>query len=284
MKITPQCVAAIAAAATLLAASSAIAQTTSFNTGSLGSPGNGTNTANVTLGLSGAISAGNDLAVGYAGGAHTSVDFNPALNPAAGSPFTIEFWAKPGIVVDDALGPAPVFNRVSSGSRSGWVFFQRSGATGWNFRMYDGNGSNTGFDLTGGTYSVNAWSHVVAVWDGSTPLLYVDGLLADNTSTGSGIYNASSQAKFTIGSYDDSANPFTGSIDETAFYQTALNPAQILAHFNAAASPIAGTYSSLIHSDGAVEYLQNNPIPEPSSVALIGLGLAGCGFNRFRRK
>jgi hypothetical protein len=274
-------------AGALLAVSSVAAQSTSFNTGTLGSAGNGINTADVTLNLSGAISAGGDLAVGYAGGAHTQLSYNPALNPPASSAFTIEFWAKPYEAVNESVGPAPVFNRVTTSPRSGWVFFQRTPATGWEFRMYDGNSSNVGFNVRAGTYTVDTWTHVVTVWDGIAPVIYVDGLPATGVSNvnGSGIYNPSTTAKLTLGSYDDGLNPYNGALDEFAFYNTALSPDQILAHYNAAFSPTAGTYSSLVKADGAVEYLQNNPVPEPTSVALIGLGLSGCaGFKRFRRK
>jgi hypothetical protein len=282
MKILLRTAALSAITGTLLTAA-ASAQTVSFNSGSLGAAGNGENSADVTLGLPGAVSAGGDTAVGYGGGARTTVPFNTALNPSSSSPFTVEFWAKPFADTDDAVGPSPLFNRVTSGDRSGWVFFQRSPTTGWNFRMYDGNGSTVGFDLTGGSNAADTWSHVVAVWNGTTPFLYVNGALADDTSTGSGSYNASSSAILSLGSYDDGNNPFNGAVDEMAFYRSALTPLQILGHFNAASSPTAGTYSSLVLADGAVEYLQN-AVPEPSAVSLMALGLIGCGaLKRFPR-
>ncbi len=254
---------------------------TSYNSGSGGAALDATNINNPVEGLPGAVTAGGDTAMGYSGGSHTQINYQPALNPPSGSPFTIEFWAKPGTLVDDNLGPAPVFNRVSAGNRSGWVFFQRSPATGWNFRMYNGAGSAVGVDLTGGTANVDAWSHVVVTWDGAIPILYVNGLLADNSSVGNGVYNASTAANFSIGSYDDGANAFNGAIDETAFYGSALTPAQIQNHFNLATSAVPGAYSSAILIDGATLYLRN--IPEPSSMALAALGLLSAGSRRSRR-
>jgi hypothetical protein len=264
---------AAAFAVILHAAPSATAQTTSVNSGSLGVSGNAINTADVVHNLAGPLTAPGDFAVGYAGGARTTLGYHPALNPAANQPFTIEFWAKPFAITDDDDGPSPVFNRVSSGNRSGWVFFQRSPTSGWNFRMYNGVADALGFDLTGGTNAQDVWSHVVVVWNGISPVMYVNGALADDTSGGSGVYNASTSATLSLGSYDNGANPFNGSIDEFAFYQTALTPLQISTHFATAASATPNAYRDTVIADGAVEYLQN--IPEPSSALLLGLGMIG---------
>jgi hypothetical protein len=279
---------ATAFAVILHAAPSATAQTTSFNSGSLGVSGNAINTADVVPNLAGPLAAPGDFAVGYGGGARTTLGYHPALNPAANQPFTIEYWAKPFAITDDNVGPSPLFNRVSSSPRSGWVFFQRSPATGWNFRMYDGNGSNLGWDLTGGSNAQDAWSHIVVVWNGISPVLYVNGTLADDTNASSpplpsGIYNASTAATLSLGSYDDGANPFNGSVDEFAFYQTALTPLQIANHFTTAASTTPNAYRDAVIADGAVEYLQN--IPEPSSALLLGLGMiGGAMLKRTRRQ
>jgi hypothetical protein len=145
--------------------------------------------------------------------------------------------------------------------------------------MYNGSGSTVGIQLTGGTYTPGTWSQVDAVWDGTAPKLYVNGVDTGATVTGPGGYNASTSAIFSVGSYDTGSNPFTGGVDETAFYGTALSPAQILAHFNAASN--ASTYSSLVVADGAVEYLRND-IPEPSAALLTTFGLVGCGVLKRR--
>jgi len=239
--------------------------TASYNTGSLGAAGNGANTADLVLDQPGVVAAGGDHATYYAAGARTTIPWQASLNPPAGSPFTIEFWAKPAASDND---DAPVFNRVTTGNRSGWVFFQRAPATGWNLRMYNGAGSAMAWDLTGGTSILNQWSHVVAVWNGSSAKLYVNGTLADesNDPGASGAYNASTAATFCVGSYDTGGSPITGLVDEVAFYHSVLTSAQILGHYNTASSSIPGAYSSLVKGDGAVLYLQQNP---PS----VGIGL-----------
>jgi hypothetical protein len=244
--------------------------TTSYNTGSLGTAGDGTNTGGVVLEQPGAVAAYGDYSTSYAGGQRTTVPFRSELNPPSGSPFTVEFWARPTASDGD---DCPLFNRVSDGNRSGWAFFQRGATVGWNLRMYNGTGGDLGWSLTGGTATLDAWSHVVAVWNGSSATLYVNGALANDGSTpgGNGVYNASTAAIFSVGAYDNGSGPYVGRVDEIALYPSALTAAQILSHFNLASGSVAGAYSAQVLADGAVEYLQQNP--PAVSIARSGLDM-----------
>jgi hypothetical protein len=285
----------VLAASLLLAGAASAAITSSLNSGSLGSFGDLTNDDGVTFApglLSGSSNPG-DLTAYYPGGPlgpgnpagpNSFLNYNAALNPAANQPFTIEFWANPGSEVTTGAGRAPVFNRVSASPRSGWVFFQRDVNSGWNFAMYNGTGSTLGWDLTGGTAPANAWSHVVATWNGTSAALYVNGVLADNSNTAglNGVYNASTSAVLSLGAYDNGDNSFLGGVDETAFYNIALTPDRILAHFQAATSLTLDAYTSEVFADHPVEYVQN--VPEPGSIALLGLALGGVATIRRRRR
>ncbi len=234
------------------------APTTSYNTGSLGTAGDAANTTDVVVDQPGALAAGRDYSCQYGTVANTTttIPFQTALNPAAGSPFTIEFWAKPTASDND---DAPVSNRQASGNRSGWVFFQRAGAIGWNFRMYNGNGSALGWDITGGTATVGSWSHVVVVWDGSTASMYVNGQAVVATNGGNGVYNPNTTENLYVGSLISGGSPSNGYVDEVAYYPSALTPTQILNHYNMASSTVLGAYSAMVIADGATEYLQQNP-------------------------
>jgi hypothetical protein len=253
-------------------AGTAFAATTSINTGSLGSAANGSNSDTVTTTTG--VLGGSDRAAGYASDttALTTIPFQSGLNPASGSAFTIEFWANPA---STAANPnsSPVSNRVSTNPRSGWAFFQRTNA--WSFIMYSGTGTAAGWDLTGGTATLNEWSHVVATWNGSAAALYVNGVLADDTNAGglSGIYNASTTATFGVGGITNVVgdnSPFRGgSVDEVAFYGSALTPAQILNHYNLATSN-PDVYHATVLADGALLQLTN--VPEPTTALLAGLG------------
>ncbi len=266
----------------LLLAASGHAATTSYNTGSLGAVANGTISNNALLAQPGALAVAGDQSIGSSGnsGANSVVGYQASLNPSFGSAFTIEFWANPsGSDTDDAV----VSNRTHSGNRSGWVFFQRGPGVGWNFRMYNGNSGNIGFDITGGTSVIGLWSHVVAVWDGTAPKLYVNGVDTAATVTGTGVYNVNAPGvNFSVLAHDTGASPYNGLVDETAIYGSALTPAQIANHYSKAASTTPGDYKNAVLGDGALVLYSYSPVPEPASAVMIGLGLAG--ILRRRRK
>lgn len=286
---------ATSAAAFLLSAVFAGASSVSLNTGSLGAAANGSNSDGVTLSTNSPLSVAGDSSAVYGGGStanpiNTTIAYHSAVNPAATSPFTIEFWVNPG--VDGDTGWAPVFNRVSTGDRSGWTFFQRGSSAsatsgGWNLALYSGSGSSVGKQITGGgsSFVVGSWTQVVGVWDGTDLSLYINGVNTGAAASGAG-YKASSTATFSVGSYETGSNSTaaTSYVDETAFYNTALSAAQIQAHFNAASSTTAGVYSDLVKADGALVYLQNNAVPEPAGASLAALGLLGALTRRGRKR
>lgn len=147
--------------------------------------------------------------------------------------------------------------------------------------MYNGTGSTAGWDLTGGTAVVGEWSHVVATWDGSAARLYVNGLLADDTNSGLGGYNASTAAIMAVGGLSNGESPFRGGlIDEVAFYGSALSGGQILNHFNLALND-PGAYQGAVREAGALLQLTN--IPEPTGMLLLGIGGLALLGRRTRR-
>jgi hypothetical protein len=257
------------------------------NSGSLGTNGNGLyfGAGHRALGV---LAADPNAAASFDGsGVRVAVPYTPALNPPASKPFTVEAWVLPTI---DGAGnaQAPLFNRHSpeGANRQGWVFFQRgstaSSADGFNFRMYNENGSSQSIDITGGSYNVGEWTHLAATWDGTTATLYVNGV---NAGSQAGSYVANSDAPFTIGAYganNPGDDPFTGSIDEVAFYTNALSSTQIANHYNNALSASPSTnYAALVLNDGAVEYLRLNEASPLYNVAVNSgsIGAAGDGIH-----
>ncbi|MBL9135372.1 MAG: LamG domain-containing protein [Verrucomicrobiales bacterium] len=269
-----------------------------YNLGSAGASGNATN---FNVYPTGGALAGDANPAGYhdGAGARNIIPFHPALNPPATESFTIEAWIQPGVEVTDAPGPAPLMNRYSysGANRQGWVFFQRSPETGWNFRTYTGEGSSTGINITGqasnpGAGKAGTWNHLVAVWDGpaSTASLFVNG---EKVAEASGAYAANTDdhdpaeavrgpAGLSIGSYNNTepgANPFHGAVDEVALYAAKLSDAQILAHFQSGTNAQRTTdYAALVLADKPVAYLRFDE-PSPGADVAVNLGSLGAAGN-----
>lgn len=245
------------------------------NYGSLGAAGNGGSINSHPVG--GVLAGSTDSAAYYNGtGARTLVPFQADNNPPEGQSFTVEAWFMVTQEVTDSPGPCPLFNRISSGDRSGWVFFQRSPETGWNFRMYNGSGSTVGVDVTGQASSPNAgkagtWSHMVVTWDGpnSTATMYING---ENVGSATGTFKANTAANppsLSVGSYDTGSNPFVGAVDEVAIYKKVLTEAQITAHYqNGTNATRTASYDSVVVADGAVEYLRLNETSPDKDLAV----------------
>jgi hypothetical protein len=256
------------------------------NMGLLQSEAPGINTAEVVHPVAGALAGASDTAYTYHwrnGSSTTQLPHNPAMNPPASQPFTIEAWFRP---TSDRQNPGacPMNNRyVKSSNRTGWVFFQRSPnasyngvpgneGIGWNFRMYTGTGGG-GQDVTSGPdhpYTIGQWQHVVATWSGGevlegtetvigTSSLYIDGVLAATNPNCKYTANSSqpedgdpaNAADFAIGSYNANSglgnNPFEGDVDEVAFYGALLTPEQIAAHYAAGIDRLGSAqYANLV--------------------------------------
>ncbi len=266
-----------------------------YNAGSAGAILNGTH-RNVRHQAPGVLIASTNTASSFDGTpasaadrSRTLVPFNGALNPVNGSqPFTIEAWVRPTIEENTVAGQAPLFNRHSAGNRQGWVFFQRASSAvpgrtqGWNFRMYNQNGSSQSIDLTGGSYVVGDWCHLVVVWSGSSATMYVNGV---QVATQAGSYAPNTDVPFGIGSYSaDSAgdNPFTGDIDEVAYYPAALSATQVSEHYDNAFDGLpVESYADMVKGDGASLHFR---MDEPSGDRVIAvnqgtLGAAGNGLH-----
>lgn len=95
----------------------------------------------------------------------------------------------------------------------------------------------TGAAVSSPPISLNAWHHVVGTFDGATIKVYIDGALAGSTPAVTPFTPTMwHQVNFLIahGRYGDNAvATFPGSLDEIAFYNYALTPAQVAAHYAA---------------------------------------------------
>jgi len=274
------------------------------NSGSLGAAGNATN-LNTHLVNDGAVAGSYEPATYFDTTAVTMVPWNAALNPNASNDFTVEGWFKPTTdgTFGNFAGPSPIMNRFSPGvapytNRQGWVFFQRSpdssysnpDGVGWTFRTYTGVNEDVGVQITSQVpYRLGEWQYVAVVWSGAaqSATMYINGtnvVTGTNTSSDPNAYAANTDqpgaptgsAGFAIGEYNNtgaSQDPFSGAIDEVAFYSTQLTPLQILAHYqNATNASRTVAYNTLVESDGPVGYWQLDDLPAATNDMAINEG------------
>ena len=88
-----------------------------------------------------------------------------------------------------------------------------------------------------GSPVVGAWSHVVATFDGSVTVIYLDGVeVGRNSGSAAGPIGGGPGALVIGDTPQGQFNKLAGDLDELAIYGSALSPAQVAAHFQAAGS------------------------------------------------
>ena len=190
------------------------------------------------------------------------VPYHSALNQAL--PFTAEFWARPDQQGTLVCPYASV--DFSQDPRFGWLFYQDNPAGKWFFRLYTTSGNTA---INGGTVTALDWQHVVAVFDGASLSLYVNGALVAGPTAVTGTFTpvTNPNIPLSMGGRGDGAGGsfgYSGDIDEVAFYTNVLSGAQILAHYQAGTNPATADYSALVLASNPAGYWR---LGEPAYVA-----------------
>jgi len=268
-------------------------------------------TSGVVYSMPGAIVGDADRASYYDFTTRTEIPYNSAINTPNTQSFSVEAWIYPvSDAVGNGMGT--MCNRwTQGGNRQGWVMYQRAPDTnhsttagpglGWEVRMYNDLDGSGHLDVTSSQpFTLGKWQHVVFVYDAvevtnATLTIYIDGHPAatniwaatDNVTPGYGPCTGdhppdqavNGQPAMSLGGYNNAnsgtagfANPWTGGIDEFAWYGSKLTAAQVLAHYQNGTNAARTTpYATLIKSDNPVVYLRLNEVaPGPDTAFNIG--------------
>lgn len=189
---------------------------------SSGNGHDGTYQNSPTLGAAGALNVGSDAAVTFTqpGTEHVSVADDAAFDSAD---YSVEFWFKT--------------------STDNQQIVLRSNA--WGASLLSGgiqaiSYNDANLSTPSGTFNDDAWHHVVIVHDYSgtgVATLYVDGSSVSTDSSLTTSNNSASSSAITIAN-NGGVGGFTGTLDEFAYYTSALSAARVQAHYDAATGPV----------------------------------------------
>ena len=231
---------------------------------------NGVYASGTVRGVAGAIADDTDKAVRGAT-ATPSMTANAASLPAGDGARTLEAWFRTDVsegVQFPIVGYANneiLFYRDGNGTR---LIYRSLWANEWHNVI-----------TAGPAYPLNAglWHHVAVAFDGTTSVLYVDGVAVGSSASGTG-------ATDVVGATLRAGG--IGDVDEVAVYAAALSPDRVAAHWtrgNSAASTCAAwptsPYAGTVRSDSPILYYR---LGEPTSSSRVSYDVAGSCRNGSR--
>jgi len=152
-------------------------------------------------------------------GSNDYVDYNSNPNLNITDTITIEAWVKPmGSTYRAIIGKGD-----GSPTTESYLF---NIGTDNSLQLYMTlNGVGSGWQTSSGTVANSLWSHVVAIYNGSKIIFYINGAKSGELSKTGSIYVSSNN--FKIGKQGSATNYFNGSIDEVRIYSAALTASAI---------------------------------------------------------
>ena len=227
------------------------------------------------------IAAGGWIA-GKAGGAYNLPRFWTPANPAGLQPtgaVSVSAWVNPNAAQANwtclagfegtGTGYDVYSLKVSSDASAGGIDHLQF--------LIPGGPNNCGSTDTLMNYSAateDGWVHVVAVFDPATSLsLYVNHSLDKSVPTALASLPQKPAARFNMGRYSNTGSyTYNGAIDDVQVYDQALTADDVTFLYNNPGSTLGGVPGG-------------DDIPEPATMALLGLAVCGLGgYVRKRRK
>ena len=191
-----------------------------------GNGNSGTYVGNVLPGAPGALVGDADAATEFDGDDDT-ITMGDRLSFEGSAAFTIEAWVRPTAHEANFAGIVSKTDEQSGGGiKTGYLLYDQFNRFGCE--RSDGISSHK-VETT--ELSVDRWTYVAATFDGAMLSLYVDAVMQDSTIAPTLISIPGTSMPFAIGARNGGTwLMFTGSIDEVAIYDHALERSQLENH------------------------------------------------------
>lgn len=161
------------------------------------------------------------------------IPYSASLNP--GARMTVEAWVKP---ISIPITRTITGQGTNAGTQGWGLSLTTSG--GYSATVWSTASSFKQVATGNGLASVGTVQHVVLVYDsvGGSMSIYVNGVQQGNTTgIAAAVFAATEPMAIFSGFGDAGSASFNGVVDEVAFYNVALTPARILAHYQTGAVP-----------------------------------------------
>ena len=184
----------------------------------------------VTLGAAGLLAGDTNTAAEF----NNSTDYIEVADHAdfEVSTFTFECWVKHDApTTGDLFIIADKTGTASANNSFGCWYDNRSSQGSPRRIRFQGPDGNVNWEGTAVSDAVATGVHLVFVGDGTSGEIYADGVLVASGTIGA---NGTNSLPLRIGQIANGTHDgWDGTLDEAAFYDTALSPARIEAHYNA---------------------------------------------------
>jgi RHS repeat-associated protein len=206
----------------------------------------GASTTQGVFGATGALTGDGDTAALLNAGQEIVV--NDATDLDSPSGYTIELWLKPSSAIPPA-GTALLATAFTSGGGGRFELYETStGALSW---LISASGGNVAATSTTKLLDPTHWYYIVATVGQASSHIYIDGALVGSaTYTGT---LSTTTAALHFGANFNAPNGVSATLDEAAYYPSALTQAQISAHLSAQSCTALSGETNATHTVSATD-------------------------------
>lgn len=154
--------------------------------------------------------------------------------PPAEAALTVEGWLNLNGLTQGSFAELISSSHTNSSHLGFDIFYTTSGST---VTFSIGNGTTT-IDAVSAAIPTTGWVHVMCTWDGTTALIYINGVQSGSATGFTGSVSTDPANFVTMGSIAGGGSYLNGLLSSCVIYNTALSAARVQAHYNARAGAI----------------------------------------------